>query len=127
MHIKHYHPELLKKNRNWAPNVADLAYARTVGDHLDTGSSPTHASPPSDRVVKSETGSKRASRGVNPASPLDARSKVGDKKTAGSIKTLLVNKESKIKDKSKLETEQVSNWSLFFYAKCISFIVKFLD
>lgn len=39
MHMKHYHPELLKrKTLLQAPNVADLAYARTVGDHLDMAS-----------------------------------------------------------------------------------------
>ncbi|CAL4105243.1 unnamed protein product, partial [Meganyctiphanes norvegica] len=41
MHIKHYHPELSKKLTGFAPNVADLAYARTVGEHREftTGSS----------------------------------------------------------------------------------------
>ncbi|KAB7496221.1 PHD finger protein 20-like protein 1 [Armadillidium nasatum] len=38
MHMKHYHPELLKSRSLQAPNVADLAYARTVGDHLDVAS-----------------------------------------------------------------------------------------
>ena len=35
MHLKHYHRELGKKKPFQAPNVADLAYARTVDDHLD--------------------------------------------------------------------------------------------
>ncbi|KAG0728992.1 hypothetical protein GWK47_031313 [Chionoecetes opilio] len=104
MHIKHYHPELLKKTSSWAPNVADLAYARTVGDHLDTAASPTHASPPADRTVKSDA-AKRAPRGLMPGSPLDGRGKGGEKKMPGSIKTLIPNKDSKKKEKSKLEAE----------------------
>ncbi|XP_063869761.1 PHD finger protein 20-like isoform X14 [Scylla paramamosain] len=106
MHIKHYHPELLKKTSNWAPNVADLAYARTVGDHLDTSSSPTHASPPVDKMGKSETGSKKAPRGLSSVSSPDARGKVVDKKTSGSIKTIIGSKDSKKRDKSKLDSEQ---------------------
>ncbi|GLV39021.1 MBD-R2 [Carabus blaptoides fortunei] len=34
MHIKHYHPEYTKFIGS-TPNVADLAYARTVGEHID--------------------------------------------------------------------------------------------
>lgn len=34
MHVKHYHPEYTKFLDS-TPNVADLAYARTVGDSLD--------------------------------------------------------------------------------------------
>lgn len=34
MHVKHYHPEY-SKFLDTTPNVADLAYARTVGDSLD--------------------------------------------------------------------------------------------
>lgn len=116
MHIKHYHPELQKKTSYWAPNVADLAYARTVGDHLDTGSSPTHSSPPVDKIVKSETGSKKAPRGLSSVSSLDSRGKVGDKKTSGSIKTIPASKESKKKDKGKLEPEQVSDCNLFGFS-----------
>lgn len=35
MHVKHYHPEYTKYLDS-TPNVADLAYARTVGDRLDS-------------------------------------------------------------------------------------------
>lgn len=34
MHVKHYHPEYTKFLDS-TPNVADLAYARTVGENLD--------------------------------------------------------------------------------------------
>lgn len=34
MHVKHYHPEYTKYLDS-TPNVADLAYARTVGEKLD--------------------------------------------------------------------------------------------
>lgn len=34
MHVKHYHPEYTKFLDS-TPNVADLAYARTVGEALD--------------------------------------------------------------------------------------------
>lgn len=34
MHVKHYHPEYTKF-LDFTPNVADLAYARTVGESLD--------------------------------------------------------------------------------------------
>ena len=119
MHIKHYHPELLKKTSSWAPNVADLAYARTVGDHLDTGSSPTHSSPPVDKTGKSETGSKKAPRGSSSVTSLDARGKVTDKKTSGSFKTIIGSKESKKRDKSKPESEQVRNCCLILSWLCL--------
>lgn len=35
MHVKHYHPEYTKYLDS-TPNVADLAYARTVGERLDS-------------------------------------------------------------------------------------------
>lgn len=35
MHVKHYHPEYTKYLDS-TPNVADLAYARTVGEKLDS-------------------------------------------------------------------------------------------
>lgn len=34
MHVKHYHPEY-SKIMGSTPNVADLAYARTVGEPLE--------------------------------------------------------------------------------------------
>jgi hypothetical protein len=34
MHLKHYHPEY-NKFMGSTPNVADLAYARTVGESID--------------------------------------------------------------------------------------------
>ena len=34
MHIKHYHPEY-NKFMGSTPNVADLAYARTIGESID--------------------------------------------------------------------------------------------
>ena len=35
MHIKHYHREYRNMLRSM-PNVADLAYRRTVGEHLES-------------------------------------------------------------------------------------------
>ncbi|XP_045470389.1 PHD finger protein 20 [Harmonia axyridis] len=40
MHVKHYHPEY-SKFLDTTPNVADLAYARTVGDSLDKSPIPS--------------------------------------------------------------------------------------
>ncbi|XP_060517511.1 PHD finger protein 20 [Cylas formicarius] len=39
MHVKHYHPEYSKYLES-TPNVADLAYARTVGESLDSSPGP---------------------------------------------------------------------------------------
>lgn len=39
MHVKHYHPEYTKFLDS-TPNVADLAYARTVGESLDRSPGP---------------------------------------------------------------------------------------
>ncbi|KAJ8951858.1 hypothetical protein NQ318_019834 [Aromia moschata] len=39
MHVKHYHPEYTKFLDS-TPNVADLAYARTVGENLDKSPGP---------------------------------------------------------------------------------------
>lgn len=35
MHIKHYHPEY-RNMCSSMPKVADLAYARTVGEHIES-------------------------------------------------------------------------------------------
>lgn len=58
MHIKHYHPEYSKLIGS-TPNVADLAYARTVGENIDEILPPkikTTASPliEKDRTVKTD-------------------------------------------------------------------------
>ncbi|ENN77255.1 hypothetical protein YQE_06084, partial [Dendroctonus ponderosae] len=42
MHVKHYHPEYTKYLES-TPNVADLAYARTVGENLDRSPGPAKA------------------------------------------------------------------------------------
>lgn len=62
MHIKHYHPEYSKLIGS-TPNVADLAYARTVGEHIDEIVPPKLkpiASPliEKDKSLKSESASK---------------------------------------------------------------------
>lgn len=44
MHVKHYHPKYTKF-LDFTPNVADLAYARTVGEALDKSPAPPKASP----------------------------------------------------------------------------------
>lgn len=44
MHVKHYHPEYTKF-LDFTPNVADLAYARTVGEALDKSPGPSKATP----------------------------------------------------------------------------------
>ncbi|XP_071538942.1 uncharacterized protein [Panulirus ornatus] len=111
MHIKHYHPEILKKSSSWAPNVADLAYARTVGDHLDVNASPTHASPPADKVLKPETSSKKLPRGIVAGSSSEARTKVGEKKNQGSLKGASTSKETKKKDVIKTESEVTKSLS----------------
>ncbi|XP_068218788.1 PHD finger protein 20-like protein 1 isoform X2 [Palaemon carinicauda] len=80
MHIKHYHPDILKKGSSVAPNVADLAYARTVGDHLDMTVSPTHASLSVEKTVKMEASMRKSSRGLF-GSPSENRTKTTDKKS----------------------------------------------
>ncbi|XP_057665384.1 PHD finger protein 20-like isoform X8 [Diorhabda carinulata] len=52
MHVKHYHPEYTKFLDS-TPNVADLAYARTVGENLDR--SPGPQKPPFKTAPKSLT------------------------------------------------------------------------
>lgn len=44
MHVKHYHPEYTKF-LDFTPNVADLAYARTVGEALDKSPGPSKTTP----------------------------------------------------------------------------------
>ncbi|XP_050306837.1 PHD finger protein 20 isoform X2 [Anthonomus grandis grandis] len=44
MHVKHYHPEYTKYLES-TPNVADLAYARTVGENLDRSPGPKSGEP----------------------------------------------------------------------------------
>nr|XP_023017755.1 PHD finger protein 20 [Leptinotarsa decemlineata] len=44
MHVKHYHPEYTKFLDS-TPNVADLAYARTVGENLDRSPGPAKPAP----------------------------------------------------------------------------------
>lgn len=44
MHVKHYHPEYTKF-LDFTPNVADLAYARTVGEALDKSPVPSKSTP----------------------------------------------------------------------------------
>ncbi|CAG9829522.1 unnamed protein product [Diabrotica balteata] len=52
MHVKHYHPEYTKFLDS-TPNVADLAYARTVGENLDR--SPGPQKPPLKPAIKIST------------------------------------------------------------------------
>lgn len=54
MHVKHYHPEYTKFLDS-TPNVADLAYARTVGDSLDRspGTPERPPKPPQPKQVSS--------------------------------------------------------------------------
>ncbi|XP_069942887.1 serine-rich adhesin for platelets-like isoform X3 [Cherax quadricarinatus] len=111
MHIKHYHPEILKKSSSWAPNVADLAYARTVGDHLETNASPTPASPPIDKVLKQDILSKKLSRGLVSGSSSESRGKTGEKKHQGPSKGVSTSKETKKKDSSKVEFEMAKTTS----------------
>ncbi|XP_019869828.1 PHD finger protein 20 isoform X3 [Aethina tumida] len=53
MHVKHYHKEYTKYLDS-TPNVADLAYARTVGENLEKSPGPTKP-PPSRAATKSVT------------------------------------------------------------------------
>lgn len=52
MHVKHYHPEYTKF-LDCTPNVADLAYARTVGENLDK--TPNNIKPIQTRPVTKQT------------------------------------------------------------------------
>ncbi|KAJ8916175.1 hypothetical protein NQ315_016314 [Exocentrus adspersus] len=54
MHVKHYHPEYTKFLDS-TPNVADLAYARTVGENLDKSPGPTKSSSLSKQGVRTST------------------------------------------------------------------------
>lgn len=53
MHVKHYHPEYTKFLDS-TPNVADLAYARTVGENLDKSPGPSKP-PPLKQAVRTST------------------------------------------------------------------------
>lgn len=73
MHVKHYHPEYTKF-LDFTPNVADLAYARTVGETLDKSpgaSKSTPTKPPSKQTpVKPTTAPKPRSPSLDtPLSP----------------------------------------------------------
>ncbi|XP_015180714.1 PREDICTED: uncharacterized protein LOC107068609 isoform X4 [Polistes dominula] len=63
MHIKHYHPEY-SKFLGSTPNVADLAYARTIGESIED-IIPKKSTPLSDKVHK--FGKKKASQERSPA------------------------------------------------------------
>nr|CAI5838605.1 unnamed protein product [Callosobruchus analis] len=54
MHVKHYHPEYTKFLDS-TPNVADLAYARTVGENLDKSPGPSSRPPILKPAVKAST------------------------------------------------------------------------
>ncbi|VEN36205.1 unnamed protein product, partial [Callosobruchus maculatus] len=54
MHVKHYHPEYTKFLDS-TPNVADLAYARTVGENLDKSPGPSSRPPVLKPAVKAST------------------------------------------------------------------------
>ncbi|CAH1985147.1 unnamed protein product [Acanthoscelides obtectus] len=54
MHVKHYHPEYTKFLDS-TPNVADLAYARTVGENLDKSPGPSNRPPVLKPATKAST------------------------------------------------------------------------
>ncbi|KAK7078720.1 hypothetical protein SK128_024868 [Halocaridina rubra] len=81
MHIKHYHPEILKKGRTVAPNVADLAYARTVGDHLDLTATQTALPLPIEKSPKSDSLGKK-SKHISTLG--DSKGKIPEKKSHSS-------------------------------------------
>lgn len=72
MHVKHYHPEYTKF-LDFTPNVADLAYARTVGEALDKSPVPSRATPTKSHQkqapVKTSTSSPVAEVASTPTSP----------------------------------------------------------
>ena len=84
-----------------APNVADLAYARTVGDHLDMNISPTHSSPVPEKVIKTESSGKKLSRSGLFGSPGENRSKSSDKKVHGGTGSLPSSSATKSSTKKK--------------------------
>ncbi|CAH1176132.1 unnamed protein product [Phaedon cochleariae] len=89
MHVKHYHPEYTKFLDS-TPNVADLAYARTVGENLDKSPGPTKP-PPLKPVAR---GTPKTSK--QPSSPV---SEIQELKPVGKPKTpapLPKNKDSEI-------------------------------
>ncbi|RZC39809.1 PHD finger protein 20, partial [Asbolus verrucosus] len=72
MHVKHYHPEYTKFLDS-TPNVADLAYARTVGESLDKspGGKPAAVKPAQKAAVpKSASRSPQVEVESKPQSPL---------------------------------------------------------
>ncbi|XP_050306838.1 PHD finger protein 20 isoform X3 [Anthonomus grandis grandis] len=73
MHVKHYHPEYTKYLES-TPNVADLAYARTVGENLDRSPGPKSGEPK--KIVTSKT-AKLTTQGdvINPADATEIRTK----------------------------------------------------
>lgn len=83
MHVKHYHPEYTKF-LDFTPNVADLAYARTVGEALDKSPSgppklPPVKPPPKQAPVKYSSVSKPQSPNLDiPPGPPSSPSKTKD-------------------------------------------------
>ncbi|XP_076056015.1 uncharacterized protein LOC143034036 isoform X2 [Oratosquilla oratoria] len=105
MHMKHYHPEMLKKGSSFVPNVADLAYARTVGDHLDLGLSSSTASSTSEKTPKADLPKKASSRLAALSSP-EGKSKVFEKKSIAPLSPAKPLKEVKKKETVKQEAHQ---------------------
>ena len=108
MHIKHYHPQLFKKAKFCAPNVADLAYARTVGDHLDHHKSASYDLTSSHSATPSRVGtsSKRIDRLFTETKDKKSATRLDVGYSSPHVK---INKESKKKaDNIKKELSTVS-------------------
>lgn len=78
MHIKHYHPEYTKFIGS-TPNVADLAYARTVGEHIDDivpKQKPMNVATDKEKIVKTEISPKQKS--VLKILPKEVKHKIED-------------------------------------------------
>lgn len=63
MHVKHYHPEYTKFLDS-TPNVADLAYARTVGENLDRSPGPQKPPPLKPAVKTTPKTPKHSASGI---------------------------------------------------------------
>ncbi|PSN55980.1 hypothetical protein C0J52_02156 [Blattella germanica] len=118
MHLKHYHPEY-NKFMGSTPNVADLAYARTIGESIDDLMPKSRYSSGSSSNIGSSTYSEKTNRfeGVR-------KSKSGTPASAGSSKSSAIGgggDGSTVPEKKKVPSkEKVQNTSTKKSAKGIS-------
>ena len=104
MHVKHYHPEYTKFLDS-TPNVADLAYARTVSDSLDRSVGPEKPKHVQPKVLQPKAASlpKTTTLKLLPPAAIESENHLNKVKDSEIIK-LLNNKSGEGTDDQKIRT-----------------------